>query len=80
MDEGALLVYPELILKGRLPYRDFETFYGPANALVLSGVYAISGPNIFVERTVGLFYRILIFGAFFVLILYRRRRPVALSR
>jgi hypothetical protein len=24
MDEGALLVYPELILKGQVPYRDFE--------------------------------------------------------
>ena len=29
MDDGALLLYPELILKGWLPYRDFETFYGP---------------------------------------------------
>jgi hypothetical protein len=23
MDEGALLVHPELILKGQVPYRDF---------------------------------------------------------
>jgi hypothetical protein len=28
MDDGSLLLYPELILKGWLPYRDFETFYG----------------------------------------------------
>jgi hypothetical protein len=68
MDEGALLVYPELVLKGHVPYRDFETFYGPANVLVLSGVYSLVGPNIFVERTVGLLYRLLVFGAFFVLI------------
>src|ERR1700732_1611925 len=46
MDEGSLLVYPELILKGSLPYRDFETFYGPANIYVLSAVYAVFGPSI----------------------------------
>ena len=54
MDEGPLLVYPELILKGNLPYRDFETFYGPANIYVLSGVYAVFGPSILAERGTGL--------------------------
>src|SRR3954470_19892832 len=65
MDEGFLLVYPELILKGQLPYRDFETFYGPGNPYMLSAVYAVFGPNIFVERSVGLIYRLVIFGAIF---------------
>jgi hypothetical protein len=68
MEEGALLVYPELILKGQLPYRDFETFYGPANIALLAGVYAVTGSSIFVERAIGLLYRVLIFGAFFALI------------
>ena len=36
MDEGALLVYPELIARGQVPYRDFETFYGPANSWAIS--------------------------------------------
>ena len=65
MDEGSLLVYPELILKGNLPYRDFETFYGPANIYLLSGVYAVFGPSIPAERATGLVYRLLIFGAVF---------------
>jgi len=68
MDEGALLVYPELILKGQLPYRDFETFYGPANPFALSAAYAVCGPNIFVERSVGLIYRIGILIGLFVLL------------
>jgi hypothetical protein len=68
MDEGSLLVYPELVLKGKLPYRDFETFYGPANLWVLSAAYAGFGSNIFVERAVGLIYRILILAAVFVLV------------
>jgi hypothetical protein len=59
-DEGIALVYPEMFLKGRLPYRDFETIYGPGNLLILSAAYSIFGTNIFVERTVGLFYRLLI--------------------
>ncbi len=68
MDEGSLLVYPELILKGKLPYRDFETFYGPANLSILSAVYAGLGPNILVERGVGLTYRVLALVAIFALI------------
>lgn len=67
MDEGSLLVYPELILKGKVPYRDFETFYGPANLWVLSAAYAVLSPDIFVERSVGLVYRILIVAAIFAL-------------
>jgi hypothetical protein len=67
MDEGSLLVYPELILKGQLPYRDFETFYGPANLWVLSATYAVFGPHVFVERSVGLIYRILILLAVFLI-------------
>lgn len=68
MDEGSLLLYPELILKGWLPYRDFETFYGPANAYLLAGVYAIFQPGIFVARTVGFVYHVAILGAIFCLV------------
>ncbi len=76
MDEGSVLLYPELILKGWLPYRDFETFYGPANAYLLAGVYAILQPGIFVARTVGLFYHLAILGAIFCIV---RPRNLALA-
>jgi hypothetical protein len=46
MDEGMLLVYPELIAHGKLPYRDFETFYGPGNLWKLAGSYAVFGAQI----------------------------------
>jgi hypothetical protein len=68
MDEGSLLLYPELIRHGELPYRDFETFYGPANAYVLAATYSIFGADIMVERTVGLIYRALILSLVFALI------------
>jgi hypothetical protein len=64
-DEGIALVYPEMLLKGRLPYRDFESIYGPGNFLILSAAYSLFGTNIFVERAVGLTYRLLILLATF---------------
>lgn len=66
-DEGIALVYPEMFMKGRYPYRDFETIYGPGNLLVLSGAYSIFGLNIFVERTVGLVYRLSILLGIFAI-------------
>jgi hypothetical protein len=65
MDEGMALVYPELVQHGAVPYRDFETVYGPANWWFLSGVYAVFGTNIYVERTVGLLYRVVCLIAIF---------------
>jgi hypothetical protein len=65
MDEGMLLVYPELVSHGQLPYRDFETFYGPANPYVLAGAFSIFGTHIFTERSVGLLYRLVCVLAIF---------------
>jgi hypothetical protein len=64
-DEGIALVYPEMLLKGRLPYRDFESIYGPGNLFVLSAAYSLFGTNIFVERAVGLICRLFILLAIF---------------
>ncbi|MHA3771580.1 hypothetical protein ACXR0O_08590 [Verrucomicrobiota bacterium sgz303538] len=76
MDEGTLLVYPELVTKGKLPYRDFETFYGPANIYVLAGVYSVFGTGVGVERGVGFFYRVLILAGVFV---FARRWGTAMA-
>lgn len=67
MDEGTVLLYPELILKGWVPYRDFETFYGPMNLWTLAGAYAVFGANVFVERTVGLGYHLAILLGIFLI-------------
>jgi hypothetical protein len=76
MDDGSLLLYPELILKGWLPYRDFETFYGPANAYFLAGIYALFQPGVMVERTVGLLYHLAILAAIFCIV---RPRGIVLA-
>jgi hypothetical protein len=65
MDEGMVLLYPEMIQKGALPYRDFETFYAPGNPWLLSAVYSTFGTTITVERATGLVYRLAILLAIF---------------
>ena len=64
-DEGLLLVYPELILRGLFPPRDFLTSYPPGNFFALAAVFAWFEPSLTAERLVGLGYRVaLVFGVF----------------
>jgi hypothetical protein len=58
LDEGLLLAEPELLQEGTFPYRDYESLYGPANTVVLAGVYALTSPDVSAERAVGLAYRL----------------------
>jgi hypothetical protein len=54
MEEGFMLVFPERILSGDLPHRDFLHLYGPGSLYVLAGVYELFGAHLYVERLVGL--------------------------
>lgn len=76
LDEGFLLAYPDRILEGDLPHRDFETFYGPGDFYVLAGIFAVLEPTPDVERAVGLAYRLMIVAALFFILL-PWRLPVA---
>ena len=68
MDEGSLLVYPQLLRHGEQPHRDFETLYGPGNLWLLGATYSVARPTFGVERTVGLAYRLAIVAAIAVLV------------
>lgn len=66
-DEGILLVYPELILKGFMPNRDFAVMYPPGNFWLLAFAYSVFGPSVLVERSVGLLYILaIVLGVFFL--------------
>jgi hypothetical protein len=65
MDEAALLVYPEQMLHGKIPYRDFETFYGPANLWILAGTFQVLGISVATERCVGAVYRLALLAALY---------------
>ena len=69
MDEASLLVYPGLVLAGRLPHRDFQTFYGPGNLWILGFLYHVLGTAVEVERAIGIGYRLILVTAVFLLCL-----------
>jgi len=54
MEEGFMLAFPEQLLNGRLPHRDFLHLYGPGSLWVLGAVYWLIEPVLWVERMVGL--------------------------
>ncbi|HEU4850908.1 MAG TPA: hypothetical protein VFT37_02005 [Telluria sp.] len=55
-DEGILLAYPDLILRGYLPYRDFAALYTPGSLYLVSLAFGLFGESLLVERAVGLLY------------------------
>lgn len=58
MEEGFMLVFPELVLHGRVPNRDFLHLYGPGSLWVLAAAFAVLGPTLATERCVGLLQHI----------------------
>ena len=64
-DEGQLLVYPELILRGWLPQREFFTSYPPGVFWFLAAAYEWFGASVAVERSVGLCFRLAIIAGVF---------------
>jgi hypothetical protein len=53
MEEGFMLVFPELVLEGMVPNRDFLHLYGPGSLWVLAAAYRVFGTTLEVQRAVG---------------------------
>ncbi|MEI2637883.1 MAG: hypothetical protein V9F03_02615 [Microthrixaceae bacterium] len=74
MEEGFMLAFPEQILKGNMPHRDFLHLYGPGSLWLLAIVYKVAGVTLAVERSVGLLQHLgTTFGLFFLLKPFGRR-------
>jgi hypothetical protein len=68
MEEGFMLVFPELVLDGQVPNRDFLHLYGPGSLWVLAGVFKVFGTTLATERVVGFLQQLaVVFGVFAVL-------------
>jgi 4-amino-4-deoxy-L-arabinose transferase-like glycosyltransferase len=67
MEEAFMMVFPERMLKGDLPNRDFLHLYGPGALQVLAGWYKIVGISLESERTFGLIQHLGIIFALFAL-------------
>jgi len=78
MEEGFMLVFPEQILQGNFPHRDFLHLYGPGSLYMLAGVYEVFGTHLHVERLVGLLQHAAVaYGLWFVLRPFGRRVATA---
>lgn len=67
MEEGFMLTFPERLLRGEIPNRDFLHLYGPGSLWVLAGVYQLFGAKLEVERLFGLLQQAgVAYGVFFV--------------
>lgn len=74
MEEGFMLAFPEQILHGRFPHRDFLHLYGPGSLYVLAAFYRLFGVDLTVERLVGLLQHAgVAFGMFALLRPFGRR-------
>ncbi|MBK5332651.1 MAG: glycosyltransferase family 39 protein, partial [Ilumatobacteraceae bacterium] len=67
MEEAFMMVFPERMLKGDLPNRDFLHLYGPGALQVLAGWYKVVGVSLESERTFGLIQHLGIICALFTL-------------
>jgi hypothetical protein len=67
MEEGFMLVFPERVLEGDLPNKDFLHLYGPGSLWVLAAVYKVFGTTLLSERMFGLLQEMaVVFGVFFL--------------
>jgi hypothetical protein len=54
MEEGFMLVFPERVLRGDIPNRDFLHLYGPGSLWALAGAFKVFGVSLVTERMFGL--------------------------
>jgi hypothetical protein len=57
----------EQAFHGAVPYRDFETFYGPGNSYLTAAAFKLFGSSLTTERAVGLAVAMLSVLALFIL-------------
>ncbi|HVX17934.1 MAG TPA: hypothetical protein VHA73_07865 [Acidimicrobiales bacterium] len=65
MEEGFMLTFPELVLHGAVPNRDFLHLYGPGSLWALAGAYKVFGASLATERWFGLLQHMgIVFGVY----------------
>ena len=53
MEEGFMLVFPERVLRGAIPHKDFLHLYGPGSLWALAGWFKVLGVSLTAERLFG---------------------------
>ena len=74
MEEGFMLVFPERVLAGDLPNRDFLHLYGPGGLWALAAWFEMAGTSLAAERVYGLAQQLgIIYGLFWLALAWGRR-------
>ncbi|NDH67385.1 MAG: hypothetical protein EBY22_05655, partial [Gammaproteobacteria bacterium] len=68
LTEGWFSTYAQLILSGKLPYRDFYLFLPPLYPLTIAGIMAIFGPQLIILRIVGIGLILVMSGTLYALL------------
>ena len=76
MEEGFMIVFPERLLAGDMPNRDFLHLYGPGSLWTLAGFFQVFGVSMWTERVVG-FLQLLLLISGVTVIGYRWGRYIA---
>jgi hypothetical protein len=77
MEEGFMLVFPERVLEGDLPNRDFLHLYGPGSLWALAASFKAFGVSLVTERLFGLAQQLaIVFGVYWLARLWGRRLAV----
>lgn len=58
MEEGFMLAFPEFVLRGLRPNRDFLHLYGPGSLWALAGTYKVFGVSLATERWFGVLQQV----------------------
>ena len=53
MEEGFMLVFPERLLEGDIPHKDFLHLYGPGSIWVIAALFKLFGISIWTARVFG---------------------------
>ncbi len=65
MEEGFMLTFPQEVLRGAVPNRDFLHLYGPGSLWALAGAFKVFGTSLATERFFGLAQHAgIVFGVF----------------
>jgi hypothetical protein len=77
MEEGFMLAFPQEVLRGSIPNKDFLHLYGPGSLWVLAGVFKVFGTSLATERFFGLAQHAgIVFGVYAVARPWGRRIAV----
>ena len=78
-DEGIILTGADSVFRGKLPYKDFWTMYGPGSFYLASFLFSVFEPSDFLVRAIGIISKSTIVALVFLSITRLANKSLALA-